>query len=92
MVFMTGTGSLDVAFTYLVTYVFGSPEGAGLYLLTFLFIGAMMLRIDFVLALVLLIPVNIIFVANGAISPLIAGLHIFMVFIAFALAFFRQKS
>lgn len=90
MVF-TGTGSLDYAFFFLGSFVFGSAEATGLYFLTFLFIGAMMLRVDFVLALVALIPLNIILVANGAIFPLAAGIHIFIVFVAFALAFFRSK-
>lgn len=89
---LTGTGSLDVAFQYLAIYVFGSPEAVGLYLITLLFVGAMMLRIDFVLALVALIPLNIVLMAYGMINPLAAGLHIIIVFVAFALAFFRSKG
>lgn len=91
MVF-TGTGSLDVAYTYLTVYVLGSPTATGLYLITLLLIGAMMLKIDFILALVALIPINIVLVAYGMVSPLAAGLHIIIVFIAFALAFFFQKN
>ena len=91
MVF-TGTGNLDVAFHFLSIYVFGSPEATGLYFLTFMFIGAMMLRVDFVLAFVALIPFNVVLMANGSLYPLAGGLHIFIVFVAFALAFFRSKS
>lgn len=88
----TGTGSLDVAYQYLTIYVLGSPTATGLYLITLLLIGAMMLEIDFILALVALIPVNIVLAAYGMISPLAAGLHIIIVFVAFALAFFRAKG
>lgn len=92
MVFFTGSGSLDIAFDYLAIYVFGSPEAVGLYFFTLLFIGAMMLRIDFVVALVALVPVNVVLVAYGMITPVVAGLHIIIVFVAFALAFFRDKG
>ena len=91
MVF-TGTGSIDVAFENLTIYVLGSPTATGLYLITLLLIGAMMLRIDFILALIALIPVNIVLAAYGMISPVAAGIHIIVVFIAFALAFFFQKN
>lgn len=91
MVF-TGTGNIDVVFHFLGLYVFGSPQAVGLFLLTFLFMGAMMLRVDFVIALVLLIPVNVILVANGDLSLLVGGLHIMLVFIVFAIAFFKSKK
>lgn len=91
MVF-TGTGSLDIAFVYLATYVFGSPAAAGLFLLTLLFVGLVALRVEFLLALVALIPMNVILFANGAIYPMAAGLHIIIVFIGFGIAFMNDKS
>lgn len=91
MVF-TGTGSLDSAFYFLSRFVFGSPEATGLFILTILFIGAMMVRIDFVVALVLLIPVNVVLVANGNINLMVSGLHVLVVFIVLAVSFFRPKT
>lgn len=90
MVF-TGTGSLDVAFQYLSIYIFGSGTATSLYLVTLLFIGAMMFRINFVVGLVLLLPINIVLTAYGYLSPLVGGLHVMLLFVAFAVAFFRSK-
>lgn len=91
MVF-TGTGTLDVAFDFIGEYIFGSPEIAGLFLLTFVFIGFMMLRVEWVLGAIATVPLNVVLYANGMISPLGAGLHILLVFIFVGVSFFREKT
>jgi len=88
---LTGTGSLDIIFQFLVMYVFGSPEAVGLYLLSLLFIFLTMVRVNFVIGLVLTLPLNIVLFANGHLYPLVAGLHVLIVFLIVGLSFFRQK-
>ena len=88
---LTGTGSIDIIFQFLVMYIFGSPEAVGLYVLTLLFVFLSMVRVNFVIGLVLTLPINIVLFANGHIYPLVAGIHVLVVFVIVGLSFFRQK-
>jgi len=90
-VVFTGTGSIDIIFQFLVMYIFGSPEVVGLFLLTLLFVFLTMVRVNFVIGLVLTLPLNIVLLANGSLYPLVAGIHVLIVFFILGLSFLRQK-
>jgi len=87
-----GSGLLDSVLQNIGQYIFASPQAAGLYFLTLIFIGAVMLRIEFTIALIITIPLNIILLANGSINNIVAAVHIILVLIILGLAFFRSKS
>lgn len=86
------SSAFDIAIGYLGQYVFGSNAATGVYLLTFLFLALLMFRIEFTIGLVLLIPVDVVLVASGYMTPLVAGLHILLVVIILGMRFFRMKS
>lgn len=87
----TGTGNLDNAFEYLTIYVLGSDLATGLYFLTLLLVFGYMMRINTLVLLVALLPVNIVLFAYGKIFPLAAGLHILIVLFILGLNFFKTN-
>ena len=86
------TGSaFDIAVQYMATYIFGSPLATGVYLLTFLLLVLMSFRIQFVIGIVMLVPTSVVLAAAGYVEPLVAGIHVLIVFVALGLMFFRGR-
>ena len=92
MVLIGNTSAFELGFIYLSTYIFGTPQAAGIYLLTFLFLSLMMFRIEFSIGLIILFPLNVVLTAAGYINPLAGGIHILIVFMVLGFRFFRAKG
>ncbi|HHE36487.1 MAG TPA: hypothetical protein ENL16_01580 [Candidatus Woesearchaeota archaeon] len=85
MPFINATSQVGVLMSHAVNNIFGSWYVFGFVTFLLVMVVALALRINFVWVLLLLIPVNLVFLAYGIIPLYLGG--IFMLVLAFLVAF-----